>query len=77
VQKFMISAAAITVFTALLASAPARAELNFGPVQSGTQCWHVSPNSSNSKDFGYWGTCPQSASAPAAVHHKKRVQREH
>jgi hypothetical protein len=81
-QKFMISCAAIAAAAALLTSVPTRAEFNYGPLQNGNQCFHPSPNSTNSKDFGYWKTCAQSASvsapasagATAPVHRKKRNQ---
>jgi hypothetical protein len=69
-QKFMISAAAVTVFGALVATVPAKADFNFGPVQNGNQCWNSSPNSNNSKEFGYWAACPQPASIAAPTHHK-------
>jgi hypothetical protein len=81
-QKFLISGAAITAVAALLTSVPASAEFNYGPLQNGNQCFHSSPNSSNSKDFGYWKACaqsasvsaPASASSSATVHRKKRSQ---
>jgi hypothetical protein len=64
-RRFMISGAAITAVAALLTSAPTRAEINYGPVKNGNQCFYQSPNASNSKEFGYWKTCPQAASAAA------------
>jgi hypothetical protein len=72
-RKFTISAAAITAFAALLASAPATAEYHFGAVQNGNKCWHASgavaiPGrvGGSPGGFGYWGACPQPASATVA-----------
>jgi D-alanyl-D-alanine dipeptidase len=65
----VISASAMTVFAALLTSAPAKADLNYGPLQNGSQCWTYTPNS---KEFGYWSTCPRPASVAAPAHHKSR-----
>jgi len=69
-RKLMISAAAMTAFAALLASAPASADYNFGPVTNAGQCWTYTPNS---KEFGYWGTCPKPAAAVAPKHHHKKT----
>jgi hypothetical protein len=72
-RKFTISAAAITAFAALLASVPAMAEYHFGPAKNGDKCWHgsgavVIPGRAGgfSNGFGYWGACPQPASATVA-----------
>jgi D-alanyl-D-alanine dipeptidase len=62
-RKFMISAAAMTVFA--LATAPANADFNFGPVKNGNLCWKLTPNS---KEFGYWAACPQPAGVSAPTH---------
>jgi hypothetical protein len=43
-REFMISTAAMTAFTVLLASAPAKADHNFGPIQNGNQCWTIQRN---------------------------------
>jgi hypothetical protein len=66
-RKFMISAAMVTTFAASLASAPANADFNFGPVQNAGQCWKLS---TNSKEFGYWSECPRPASVAAPTRHK-------
>jgi hypothetical protein len=81
-RKFIISAAAMSVFAALQASSPAMAEYHFGPLQNGNQCWigtayGVVPGrpAGSSGGFGYWGTCPKPASATAAAaprHLRKR-----
>jgi hypothetical protein len=72
-RKFTISLAATTAFAALLASAPAMAEYHFGPTKDGDKCWHGSgvvaiPGrvGGPSNGFGYWGACPQTASATVA-----------
>jgi D-alanyl-D-alanine dipeptidase len=65
--KFMISAAAMMVFATLVATAPAKADFNFGPVQNGNLCWTYTPNS---KEFGYWGACPRPASVATPTRRK-------
>jgi hypothetical protein len=86
-RRFTISAAAIAAFAALLASAPAMAEYHFGPVQNGEKCWHgsgavVIPGrvGGPSNGFGYWGACPQTASAtvaPAQRHARRHQTASH
>ena len=66
-QKFVIFATAVTVLAALVTTAPVKADFNFGPVQNGNLCWTLTPNS---KEFGYWGACPQPASVAAPTHRK-------
>jgi hypothetical protein len=62
-RKLMISAAAMTAFAALLASAPANAEYNYGPTQNAGQCWKPSLGHTWG-GFGSWGACAQTASTP-------------
>jgi hypothetical protein len=69
-RKFVISAAAVTVLAGLAASAPAKADFNFGPVKNGNLCWTLTPNSNNSKEFGYWAACAQPASVAAPTRRK-------
>jgi hypothetical protein len=74
-RKFVISATAVTVFAALMASAPANAVDNFGPTKVENQCFKASTNVGRDLSFGTWGACPQPAnvaSAPVATRHKKR-----
>jgi hypothetical protein len=61
-RHFLITAAAMTAFAALLASVPANALENYGPSKVGNQCF--TPSSSWGRDvaFGTWGSCPQTAS---------------
>jgi hypothetical protein len=66
-RKFMVSAAAMTLFAALLTTVPAKADFNFGPIQNGNLCWKLTPNS---KEFGYWSTCPRPASVATPTHRK-------
>ena len=76
-RQFTISAAVATVFAALLASAPAQADiLNGAPQKAGNQCFKFSTGNSRDERFGSWGACPQTASAtvaPAPQH----VRRHH
>jgi len=67
-RQFTISAAAATAFAALLASAPAQADtLNGTAPTKGSQCFTFSPTSgSRDSRWGYWGACPQTASAAVA-----------
>jgi hypothetical protein len=73
-RRVMISAAAMTAFAALLASAPANALDNYGPKQVGNQCFTPAPGHSKDLGFGSWGACPQPASAavPATTRPKPR-----
>jgi hypothetical protein len=66
-RQFTISAAAATVFAALLASVPAQAEqLGGGPKQVGNQCFKFSTGQERDARFGMWGACPQAASTAIA-----------
>ncbi len=66
-RQFMISAAAATIFAALLASVPAQADiLNGAPMKAGNQCFNFTPGQSRDARFGIWGACPQTASATVA-----------
>ena len=60
-RHFLIVTAATAALAALLASAPAKAEYNYGPIQNAGQCWK--PAMFHGRDgFGSWGACPQTAS---------------
>jgi hypothetical protein len=61
-RHFLITGAAMTAFAASLASVPANAERNFGPMQNAGQCWKFSQGYARDGGFGYWGACPQTAS---------------
>jgi hypothetical protein len=66
-NKFTISAAAATVFAALLASAPVQAEILGGAsTKNGTQCFKFSQGQERDSRFGSWGACPQAASVAVA-----------
>jgi len=69
-RHFLITAAAMMAL-ATLASAPAKADRNWGPIQQGNQCW---TNSVSSKEFGYWSACakPASATVPTVRHHRQK-----
>jgi hypothetical protein len=72
-RKFVISAAAMTAFAALLASAPANAVENYGPNKIGNQCFTPAGSQGRDLGFGTWGACPQPASvAVAPTRHKMR-----
>jgi hypothetical protein len=76
-RKFTISAAAITTFAALVGTVPALADHNGGgPTRNASnQCFNYSTGSSKDGTFGYWGACPQTASAAAAASFKPRARR--
>jgi hypothetical protein len=78
-RKVMISAAAMTAFAAILASAPAGAVDNWGPKQVGNQCFTPAPGHSKDLGFGSWGACPQQASVavPASTRHRTRHRAAH
>lgn len=75
-RHFLITAAAMTAFA--LASVPARADHNFGPLQNAGQCWKFSQGYARDGAFGYWGACPQTASVAITrtttrrVHHNSK-----
>src|SRR5215471_725288 len=76
-RHFTISAAAATVLAALLASAPARADiLNGTSAQKGDQCFKFSTGNERDSRFGSWGACPQKAST-ANVAAAPRQSRRH
>jgi hypothetical protein len=68
-RKFVLTAAAMTAFAAL--SAPASAEMNYGPLKDGNKCFTTQIG--GGKDgIGYWGACPQAASVTPAAKPKAR-----
>ena len=70
-RQFAISAAAATAFAALLASAPAQADiLNGAPAKNGNQCFTFSHSQARDARFGIWGACPQTASVAVARKHR-------
>jgi hypothetical protein len=72
-RQFTISAAAATVFAALLASVPAQAEqLGGGPTKTGNQCFKFSQGQERDGRFGMWGACPQAASTTVAPRNTRR-----
>jgi hypothetical protein len=60
-RSLTISAATMMLFAISLASAPAKADHNFGPVRNGDQCWYNA--NKRHPDFGYWAACPASSGA--------------
>ena len=76
--KFAVYAAAAFAL-ATVVSAPAMAELNYGPIKNGNQCWNAAANhsGSNGSTWGYWGACPQAASTAAAPVARLHVRRHH
>ena len=60
-RHFLITAAAMTAFAALLA-VPAKADMHYGPTQNGSQCFKWSSGYARDASFGYWGACPKAAS---------------
>jgi hypothetical protein len=76
-HKLTITAAAIA-FGALLASAPAQADiLNGAPEKNGSQCFAFSAGGSRDSRFGVWGACPQTASAAVTPPASRHIRRHH
>jgi hypothetical protein len=74
-HKLIVAAATIAV-GALLASAPAQADiLNGAPKQVGNQCFKYSPGMERDGRFGSWGACPQPASAAAPATQGRTTRR--
>jgi hypothetical protein len=74
-RHFLITAATMTAFSTLLATVPAKADMNYGPLQNAGQCWTSSPGYGREGRFGYWGACPQTASV--AVTHTTSRRHHH
>jgi hypothetical protein len=74
-MRSLTIAIATIAFGALLASAPARADLlNGAPDKNGSQCFTYSHSQARDARFGVWGACPQKASvavAPTPRHRRK------
>ena len=67
-RQLTLSAVVATAFAALLVSAPAQADsLNGSAAKNGNQCFTFSPTAgARDSRWGYWGACPQTASAAVA-----------
>lgn len=74
-RHFLITAAATAAFAALLASAPASADTNYGPAQNAGQCWKSSQGYGREGRFGYWSACPEAASVATAPRTASRRHR--
>ena len=74
-HKLSVYTVATVALVGLFATAPARADYNYGPAKNGTQCWKSAPGwtGSNGGMYGYWEACP--APAAAAVTGSKRIRR--
>jgi len=59
-KKLVICAAAAFAVATLMPSAPALADMNYGPVKNGNQCWKDSDK--RKAEFGFWSACPKTAS---------------
>jgi len=74
-RHFLITAATMTAFAALLASVPAKADVNYGPKQNGDQCQKASAGNEREGRFGYRSACPQTASVAATRTTSRRNHR--
>jgi hypothetical protein len=61
-----------------IATIPASADHNAGPMRNGGQCWHASPGPHANTGFGYWEPCPAAASPDRSVllHRPLRARRD-
>jgi hypothetical protein len=64
-RQFMITVTALTAFGAMTATAQADV-IHGGPIRNGNQCFNYHGLSKDGR-FGYWGACPQAASASTAA----------
>lgn len=71
-RHFLITAAAMTAFAALLA-VPAKADMHYGPTQVGNQCFKWNGTNARDATFGYWGECPKPASVAVTRTTSRRV----
>jgi hypothetical protein len=77
-RQFTLSVAATTIFVALLASAPVRADLlNGAPKQAGNQCFTLSTGQGRDERFGMWSACPQKASVAVAPRPARKHRSSH
>jgi hypothetical protein len=53
-----------------IATIPASADHNAGPMRNGNQCWHASSGPNATTGFGYWEPCPASASDRSVLLHR-------
>jgi uncharacterized membrane protein len=66
-QRLIMTAAAAAMLSAgVMAATSAKADHNFGPMKSGTQCYKGATNGWGNQGYGYWTACPNKATAPAA-----------
>jgi hypothetical protein len=67
-RGFAVTVTALSMFAAMAVTAQADA-LQGGPVKKGNQCFNASPMSGGDRanGFGYWGACPETASANVAT----------
>jgi hypothetical protein len=65
-RRVMMTAAALTAFGALVATAQADA-IHGGPMKNGNQCFKYAPGNSKDGRFGSWGECPQAAATPRST----------
>lgn len=62
-QRLCVKAiATIIVLGAGVVATTAKADMNYGPMRNGDQCFTKSKGT-NARMFGYWGPCPQPAAA--------------
>jgi hypothetical protein len=74
-RHFLITAAAMAGFAALLVSVPAKAEMHYGATKNGNLCFTWSPGFSREASFGSWNACPKPASVTTAAATTRRVKR--
>jgi hypothetical protein len=76
--KFAICSVAMFAFASVVATVPASAEQNSGPLQQNGKCWKYSfgaAGGSGGHGFGYWDACAQPAGLSvvhtASIHHRR------
>jgi len=70
-------AAAMIIFSAVQASAPAQADdIHGAPIRNGDPCFNHARSYERDARFGYWSACPQTASVPVATTTQSRRIRE-
>jgi hypothetical protein len=71
-MKYTTIATAAAVLIGAALSTTAMADMNYGPINNGKQCWKSAKDGING--FGYWDSCPTPAAA--VVTHAPRHQRK-
>jgi len=76
-RKLTLTAAAVFTISTLLALTSAKADdVRGGPLSQNGQCFTYSVAQAKDARYGYWGACPQKASATIAPTRQQQTRRQ-